>query len=162
MKTLVVYYSRTGNTKFVAEEITAELGADIEEVVDLKKRGGKMGYLSASRDATTNRQTSIAETKRNPADYELIVIGTPVWFWSLSSAIRTYVAKHDLSGMNVALFFTFDGSPRGVVEKTKHLMPNATFMGELLLAKPAENRDDTKRKIVQWCATLSNKMKFQS
>jgi len=154
MKTLVVYYSRTGNTKFVAEEITAELGADIEEVVDLKKRDGKMGYLSASRDATGNRQTSIAETQRNPADYDLVVIGTPVWFWSPSSAIRTYVDRHDFSGKNLALFFTLDGGPRGVVEKTKHLIPNATFMGELLLAKPLENRDETKKKIVEWCATL--------
>ena len=94
MKTLVVYYSRTGNTKFVAEEITAELGADIEEVVDLKKRDGKMGYLSASRDATGNRQTNIAETKRNPADYDLIVIGTPVWFWRPSSA-----SEHTLPSM---------------------------------------------------------------
>jgi flavodoxin len=154
MKTLVVYNSRTGNTKYVAEEITAELGADIEEVVDLKKREGKMGYLSANIDAIGNRQTNIAETKRNPADYDLIVIGTPVWFWSPSSAIRTYVAKHDLSGMNVALFFTFDGGPRGVVGKTKNLVPNATFMGELLLAKPTENKDETLKKIVEWCTTL--------
>ena len=68
MKILVVYYSRTGNTKFVAEEITAELNADMEEIVDLKSRGGKMGWLSASRDATGNRQTNIGETKRNPKD----------------------------------------------------------------------------------------------
>ena len=52
MKSLVVYYTRTGNTKFVAETIAAELGSDIEEVVDIKKREGTLGYMSASRDAT--------------------------------------------------------------------------------------------------------------
>ena len=79
MKSLVIYYSRTGNTKFVAEEITAELGAYIEEIVDLKSREGRPGWLSATRDGTGNRQTNIAETKRYPTNYDLIVVGTPVW-----------------------------------------------------------------------------------
>lgn len=156
MKTLVIYYSRTGNTEFVAREIAAELGADLEEVVDLKKREGKMGWLSAGRDGTGNRQTKIAETKRNPADYDLIVIGTPVWAWGPSAAIRTYIGKHDLSGKNVALFFTLNGAPRAVVEKTRKLLPTALVINELLLAKPQENKEETKRKIVEWSATLKS------
>jgi len=156
MKSLVVYYSRTGNTKFVAEEIAAELGADIEEIVDLKSREGRLGWLSASRDGTGNRQTNIAETKRNPADYDLIVIGTPVWAWSPSSAIRTYFAKHDLSGKNVALFFTLENNPRGAVEKTKKLIPNSIIVGELVLVKPSSNKDETKKKIYEWCVTLKS------
>jgi len=158
MKALVVYYSRTGNTKFVAEEIAAELGADVEEIVDLKNREGRMGYISAGREAMSNKQTKIAETKRNPADYDLIVIGTPVWAWSPSSAIRTYVGKHDLSGKNVALFLTFDGGPRGAVDKTKKLMPKSQFMGELLLEKPVQDKEETKKKIEEWCTTLKSKM----
>jgi len=154
MKILVVYYSRGGNTKFVAEEIAAELGADLEEVVDLKNRDGRMGWLSAGRDATGNRLTNIAETKRNPADYDLIVLGTPIWAWSPSAAIRTYISKHDFSKRNVALFFTFNNSPRGVVEKTKGLLPTANFKGELMLAKPTENKEETRKKIIVWCATL--------
>ena len=71
MKSLVVYYSRTGNAKFVAETVAAELGSDIEEVVDLKKRDGKLGWISASRDASGGKQTEIAPTTKNPKDYEL-------------------------------------------------------------------------------------------
>ncbi len=156
MKTLVVYYSRTGNTKFVAEEITAELGADIEEIIDLKNREGKLGWLSASRDATGNRQTKIAETKRDPKNYDLIVIGTPIWAWSPSSAIRSYVATHDLSGKKVALFFTVGNDPRGAVEKTKKLMPNSVIVSDLVLVKPLLNKDETIKKIYEWCATLKS------
>jgi len=43
LKSLVVYYSRTGNARFVAETIAAEIGADVEEVVDMKKRSGPLG-----------------------------------------------------------------------------------------------------------------------
>ena len=63
MKTLVIYYTRTGNAKFLAETIAAELGADIEEVIDLKKRQGKLGWLSAGRDAMGEKETEIPKQK---------------------------------------------------------------------------------------------------
>jgi hypothetical protein len=115
-----------------------------------------MGWLSASRDATGNRQTNIGETKRNPKDYDLIVIGTPVWAWSPSSAIKTYVCKNDLSGKNVALFFTLDNNLRGAVVKTRKLMPNSIIVSDLVLVKPSSNKDDAKKKIYDWCLTLKS------
>ena len=66
MKTLVIYYTRTGNTKFAAETIAAELGADIEEVIDLKNRQGKLNWLTAGRDAMRGSETNVAQTKKNP------------------------------------------------------------------------------------------------
>jgi flavodoxin len=45
MKSLVVYYSRSGNTRFVAEQISEEIGADIEEIIDIKKRKGLLGLF---------------------------------------------------------------------------------------------------------------------
>ena len=95
MKTLVVYYTRTGNSKFAAETIAAEVGADREEVVDLKNRKGRLAFLSAGRDAMRGKLTEIAQTKRNPLDYDLIVIVQPVWAGSPTPAIRTYLKKND-------------------------------------------------------------------
>ncbi len=64
MKSLVVYYTRTGNTRFVAQTIAAEIGADVEEVVDLKKRSGVLGYLSGGSDARRGKETEIAPTQK--------------------------------------------------------------------------------------------------
>ena len=64
MKTFVIYYTRTGNAKFVAETIVAELGADMEEVIDLKKRQGKLAFLPDGRDAMRGKETEIAQTKK--------------------------------------------------------------------------------------------------
>jgi len=154
MKTLVIYYTRTGNAKFLAETIAAELGADIEEVIDLKKRQGKLGWFSAGRDATGGKETEIAQTKRTPTDYDIIIIGQPVWAGNPTPAIRTYLNKNDLSGKKVALFFS-DINLGQTVEKTKALMPNSTFVGELALsAKALENKEETKKKIAEWCNTL--------
>ena len=106
MKTLVIYYTRTGNAKFMAETIAGELGADIEEVIDLKNRQGKLAFLPAGRDAMRGKETEIAQTKRTPTDYDLIIMGQPIWAGSPTPAIRTYLNKNDLSGKKVALFFS--------------------------------------------------------
>ena len=153
MKTLVVYYTRTGNSKFAAETVATEVGADVEEVVDLKNRKGRLAFLSAGRDAMQGKLTEIAETKRNPFDYDLVVIVQPVWAGSPTPAIRTYLKKNDLSGKKVALFFT-DSSDKAV-EKTKAIIPNSTFVGELALpAKEFENREEAQKKIGEWSSTL--------
>ena len=154
MKTLVIYYTRTGNAKFLAETIAAELGADIEEVIDLKKRQGKLGWLSAGRDAMGEKETEIAPTKRTPTDYDLMIIGQPIWAGNPTPAIRTYLNKNDLSGKKVALFFS-DSNLGQAIEKTKALMPKSTFVGELSLsAKELENKEETKKKIAEWSNTL--------
>jgi len=154
MKTLVVYYTRTGNTKFVAETVAAELGADTEEVLDMKKRQGMIGWLSAGRDAMGQKETEIAQTKRTPTDFDLVVIGQPIWAGNPTPAIRTYLKKNDLSRKKVALFFSDVGSGKAL-EKTKALMPNSTFVGELVLsAKELKNKEETKKKIAEWCNTL--------
>jgi len=153
MKTLVIYYTRTGNTRFIAETVAAELGADIEEVIDLKNRQGKLAFLPAGRDAMKAKETEIAQTKRTPTDYDLIIIGQPVWAGNPTPAIRTYLNKNDLSGKKVAVFFS-DVNLGQAVEKTKALMPNSTFVGQLALPKPLENKEETKKKIAEWCNTL--------
>jgi flavodoxin len=154
MKSLVVYYSRTGTSKFVAETIAKQLGSDIEEVVDLKNREGKLGYMSAGKDASLGKETRIGPTTKTPSDYDLIVIGTPVWAWSPSSPIRTYLKKSNLSGKKVALFFTLDGSLRQAIEKTKALMPNSVFVSELALPRALAKKEETEKKIEDWCNTL--------
>jgi flavodoxin len=154
MKSLVVYYTRTGNAKFVAETIAAELGSDIEEVVDLKKRAGKIGWMTAGKDATQEKQTQIGPTTRVPQDYDLIILGTPIWAWKPTPAIRTYIAKNDLSGKNVALFFTMDSNLKQAVEKTKALIPNATFVGEIAIPRALDKKDETEKQIADWCSSI--------
>lgn len=47
-----------------------------------------------------------------------------------------------------------DSNLKEAVEKTKALMPNSVFVGELALAKALENKEETKKKISEWCVTL--------
>ena len=110
MKYLVVFYSRNGTTKKIAHTISENLKCDMEEIVDTKKRAGTLGYISAGKDATFKRLTKIKETQKNPKDYDAVIIGTPVWAFTMSPAIRTYLTKNKKDLKKVAFFCTMGGS----------------------------------------------------
>jgi flavodoxin len=105
-KILVIYYSRTGITKGVAQDLAKSLNADIEEVIDLKNRSGVFGFIGGGKDATQKKLTNIGETKKNPAEYDCIVMGTPVWAGTMAPAIRTYIDKNKSSIKKAAFFAT--------------------------------------------------------
>lgn len=155
MKSLVVYYTRTGNARFAAETIAAEIGSDVEEIMDMKKRSGAMGYLSGGSDARRGKETKIAPTKKSPADYDLIIVGTPVWASRPTPAVTTYLKKNNLSSKKVALFFTQGGKKPSAIEQTKALIPNSKCIGVLTLINPAENKAESEKQITEWCKTLT-------
>jgi flavodoxin len=110
MKTLVVFYSRTGTTKKVAEAISSSLKCDIEEFIDTTDRKGVVGYLTSGRDAMKKKLAEIKETKYNPSFYDLTIIGSPVWAHHMSSPIRAYISKNKENIKNISLFCTMGGS----------------------------------------------------
>ncbi|MFM2400217.1 MAG: hypothetical protein RL341_2374 [Pseudomonadota bacterium] len=111
MKTLVVYFSRSGHTRQVAQEIAQRLNADVEEIKDLSQdRSGIVGYLQSGWQALTGTLPTLAPSTKQPEDYELTVIGTPVWNYSLSPPVRAYAAQHEGNFKDVAFFCTEGGS----------------------------------------------------
>lgn len=109
MKALVVYYSRTGNTRKVAHFVASKLGAEFEEIVDTKKRLGFFGYVSAGMDAMLHRETPIGPVQKDPAKYDLVVIGSPIWAWNVSAPVRTYLSQYGRRAKRIAFFLTMGG-----------------------------------------------------
>jgi flavodoxin len=118
MKILVTYYSKDGHTKKVAESLAKSLKVDIDEIVDLRNRSGIKGWLLAGRDGMKGALTEI-KTSKNPKNYDLVILGTPIWAWNSAPATRTYVTKFKKEIKNLALFSTahIDG-----VKKTKEAL----------------------------------------
>jgi hypothetical protein len=115
---LLVYFSRTGHTRKVAMDIASALGCDVEEIRDRVGRGGLVGYARSSLEAIARFDTLLAPMRHDPADYDLVVVGTPIWFWSLSSPVRTWARRHGESLRKVAFFCTCgsSGGPRALAE----------------------------------------------
>jgi flavodoxin len=108
MKILISYYSRTGVTKKVALKLKEQLNCEVEEIFDTKNRSGAWGYLTAGRDATLKKQTVIKQIGFNPKDFDLVIIGTPIWSFTMSTPIRTYLTDN-LSALNKVAFFCTQG-----------------------------------------------------
>ena len=115
MKTLVVYYSRTQITKKVAERIASELNADLEEIIDTKSRSGPLGYLISCYDALRGKTTILKPIKNDPSNYDLVIVGTPVWAGTMSTPILTYLSENKDKFKNVSEvgFFSTAGSSSG-------------------------------------------------
>lgn len=110
MNALVVYYSRTGMTKKLAEAISGGLGCDVEEIIDTKDRSGAKGYLIAGKDAMTKSMTEIKASLKDPAFYDIVIIGTPVWAFTMAPAVRTYLNKNKGRIKKTAFFCTQGGA----------------------------------------------------
>lgn len=108
MKTLVVYYSKTGHTRKIGNKIAKILKADVEEVVDKTDRSGIMGWIFGGRDAMRAMDTEIS-FKKDPSKYDVAIIGTPVWAWTVTPAIRRYLKENKIK--KVAFFCTYGGAP---------------------------------------------------
>jgi flavodoxin len=112
MKGLVVFYSRTGNTKKIAQDISNELNFDLEEIFDTKKRSGILGFIRAGWDAFKGNLTEIKDVEKDPGRYDLVIIGTPNWAKSMTPAIRTYI-KQEKEKLDRTAFFCTEGGKGG-------------------------------------------------
>ncbi|MBN1249680.1 MAG: hypothetical protein JXC32_18600 [Anaerolineae bacterium] len=113
LQVLVVYYSSSGNTRKIARAVAAALGADLEEIepvqrVDANIRGkglrnfGNMGRVVFG--GKLKRTVDLEAADHEPADYDLVVVGTPVYANTLPPEPRTYLAENGDRFRTVAFF----------------------------------------------------------
>jgi len=151
VKTLVVFYSRSGTTKWVAQEVARALNADVDEVIDKKPRKGILGFLIAGYDATKGKTTEI-EFEKDPSGYDLVVIGTPVWNGRVTPAIRTYLLQNRGKIGNAAFFCTCAGRGGKCLEQ----------MGEILGRRPVLSKALVKKRLDEGIKELVEELKALS
>jgi len=146
-KILVVYYSRTGTTKKVAEELSKKLKADSKELIDLKNRKGAVGYILAGSDATLKKKTKLKKTRKDPGKYECIIIGTPVWAWSMTPAVRTYILKNKkkLKASKVAFFCTMSGMAGKTLKEMEAVSGTQAFATTEIATREVLNKKYSKK-----------------
>lgn len=110
---LIVYYSRTGVTEKVALQLKERIKDDctVEKIIDKQNREGISGFIKAGHDALKGKMTKIEEIKNDVSQYDLVIIGTPIWAGNISSAVRTYINLNK-NKFNKVAFFTTQASKR--------------------------------------------------
>lgn len=111
-KTLVVYFSYSGNTKQVAENIQQKLGADIFEIKTVKEYSSDYNTVvdEAQEELNDNARPELSTTLDNIEQYDTVIIGYPIWWGDMPMAVYTFLDTYDLSGKTIAPFCTHGGS----------------------------------------------------
>ena len=130
-KILIAYFSYEGNTKAFAESIQKQIGGDLFAIEP-------QDAYPKNRDATIEQTKSQVESKYKPkltnkvADirsYDVIFIGTPIWWYTVSPPVRTFLSEYDLAGKTVVPFCTHKGSGLSGIDKTiKEIHPTANVL----------------------------------
>lgn len=141
MKMLVVYYSLEGNTRLIAESIAGAVNADILELkpkADIKAKGF-MKYLWGGKEVVGQKEPELYAFDKNPQEYDLIFIGTPVWAWTYTPALRSFFSHCKLTGRKIALFCCHEGQKGKTFEKMAKALQDNNIIGEADFEAPLKN-----------------------
>ncbi|MCE5241845.1 MAG: flavodoxin [Syntrophobacteraceae bacterium] len=110
-KLLVIYYSLSGNTRNIAERIREKTGGDVVEIETVKEYPSD--YTECTKEVKRELQTrDLPELKMNPPDmssYDLILVGSPVWWYTVSTPVMRFLTQADFAGKRVSAFCTHEG-----------------------------------------------------
>ncbi len=132
-KMLIVYYSvSNGNTKRIAEQIKKSTGADIVRIDTLKPYTGSYDEIveQGQREVNCSYQPEIKPLGADVADYDVIAVGTPTWWYTMAPAVLTFLNSCDWSGKTVIPFQTHGGWPGHTLKDMKNACKGAEFVCE--------------------------------
>jgi len=153
MKKLVVYYSFEGNTKLIAENIARAIEADILELkpkTEIKSKGF-MKYLWGGRQIMQKIKPGLFPLDKDPKEYDILFIGTPVWAWTYTPPLNTFFSSQSLSNKKIALFCCHGGSKGKIFDKMKEALKNNQILGEVDFQDPLKRDTDMNiKKAKEW------------
>ena len=160
LKILVVYYSFEGSTKLIAERIAQETGADLLELKPKKdvRSKGFMKYVWGGRQASMKEKPELMVFDKDPLDYDLIYLGTPVWAFTYAPAVRSFLVTVKLTGKKIALFCCCDGGAGKTINLLQQELSANEILGELVLTSVSRKPDENLEKTIAWVQEIQSKM----
>lgn len=118
-KICIVYVTRDGHSRALAEEVGKKTGAEVFEIVDGTNRKGFFGYMKTGRQSMMRVATPIVDPGIDLSKYDHITIVEPTWAGSVPPSVRTWISSHksELSGKKFSLLLTNKGSAGEPVRK---------------------------------------------
>ncbi len=144
-KSLVVYFSWSGNTERVAKSIQSQTDSNIFEIVPATPYSDDYDTVVdlAQVEQGENARPEIADSIENLADYDVIYVGFPNWWGDMPMILYTFFDSNDLSGKTIAPFCTSGGSGLSdTVNAIKELEPNAAVTEGLHIGSGASSSPD--------------------
>ncbi len=157
MKIALVYYSLEGNTELVANSIAKQLNPDVFRIHPVKDypKGNFSKYLWGGKSVVMGETPAIEKTDFNPANYDLVIIGTPIWASSFTPPIKTFLNENTLANKKVALFTcNAGGGTKKCYDLFSAALPLAKVITTLDLVDPkTKPKAEHEEQIRQFCNT---------
>lgn len=135
-KVLVAYFSYSGNTRKVAQQINESVQGDLFEVrtVNAYPKDYDDCVAKAKEEQRSNARPEITDLVANIEQYDTIFIGYPNWWGTMPMAMFTFLEKHNFSGKTIIPFCTHEGSRMGRSESDlAKLLPDAKIQKGLAI-----------------------------
>lgn len=159
-KVLIVYFSRTGNTRDLANQIQQRLGGDVFELrtVHSYPKEYRATTDQAKREQEANFRPQMAAEPSNLVAYDTVFVGYPNWWGTLPMVFFSFFEKYNFAGKTLIPFCTHEGSHLGgSVADMKRLCPNARILDGIALrggVNSTVKSDASRREVAEWLKRL--------
>lgn len=155
-KMLIVYYSwSNGNTEKIAEMLQKATGADIAKIETVNPYNGSYQDVveQGKKEVDSGFQPKIKSLPYSVADYDVIAIGTPTWWYTMAPAILTYLSSQNWNGRIVVPFMTNGGWPGHVIKDIQKVCKGAKSACEMQIqfdSSGGDHMETNEREIQKW------------
>lgn len=151
---LIAYYSNSGNTKAMAEEIQNQTGADIFEITRVSEYSNLTEEAKSEID--NNERPEVANMPENLDKYDTIFIGYPIWWDTTPAIINTFLENYNLSDKTIIPFCTSSSDGiEGSMESIEASASNANILDGLRLSGVSVSSQTGKDEISNWLSELN-------
>ena len=169
MKTAIVYYSMSGNTKYVADKIADGIknSGEVDIIrIEPKKaypdKGAKK-FFWGGKSAVMGETPALQPYEFNLEKYDRIIFGTPVWASTFVPPLKTFINENPgIKDKEIAVFTCFSGGGADkAIEKMKKYIGIEKFEAELILIDPKDKvKEEDDEKIAEFCSMLMQMKNF--
>lgn len=159
-KMLIVYYSLSGNTKYIAEKVREKTGGDVFEIETVKTYPSEYSVITeeAKREL---QEGDLPPLKKGPPDmssYDLILVGGPVWWYTVPTPVMSFLKQADFKGKRVSAFCTHEGGIGKYFPHFKEQARNAVVLEGIDFYKPKQARKgEVDKTLDTWLGKLNGK-----
>ena len=152
-------YIEKGNTEIVAETIAELTGGDLYCITTVEPYPDDYASMltRAQEELDNNARPELAGELPNLDDYDMIMIGYPIWHAATPRPVLTFLESYDLSGKKLVPFNTHEGSGQSrTVQEIEAAAPNANLLkGIAIQGKTAqEDEDRTRELLTEWLVSI--------
>lgn len=158
---LVVDYSRTGMTSTMASKIAEACGGELDVIADVKSRRGLPGYVRSAYESLTRKTPPVSMPTKAPDDYDVLILGTPVWAGHISAPMRTYITENSKHFNNVAAFCTMGGAGGDKVLDEISALCGKPLVGRLVLTDDEIEHDRYQEKVARFAEGITSSQQIQ-